>query len=164
MLLHKPETGDDEGECNKASVGAYFDEGVPYLTECFAFAGVLCALVEEPDGQKSQKGHGGGEVVERDEAFVAKCLAQRLNDGFTREGSDVDHCIEDGEAFSTRFGSCFLGYCSGDNALNERTTTDNKCHDGDDAIAQIAFEQTGEGCCLVVLGQACCLEPSGVDG
>ena len=164
MLLHKPETGDDEGECNKASVGAYFDEGVPYLTECFAFAGVLCALVEEPDGQERKEGHCCREVVERDEAFVAKCLAQRLNDGFTREGSDVDHGIEDGEAFGTCFRSCFLGYCSGDNALNERTTTDDECHDGDDAIAQIAFEQTSELRCFAIFCQSGSLEPSGVDG
>ena len=164
MLLHKPETGDDEGECNKASVGAYFDEGVPYLTECFAFAGVLCALVEEPDGQKSQKGHGGGEVVECDETFVAKCLAQRLHDGFTREGSDVDHCIEDGEAFGACFGCGLLCHCAGDDALDERTATDDECHDGDDAVAQVALEQTGELRCFAIFCQSGSLEPSGVDG
>ena len=164
LLLHEPETRDDEREHDKAAVGAYLNQCVPYLTEGLAFARVLCALVEEPDGQKSQKGHGGGEVVECDETFVAQCFAQRLHDGLAREGTDVDHGIEDGEAFGARLGCGLLCHCAGNDALDERTAADDECHDGDDAVAQVALEQTGEGCCLVVLCQACCLEPGGIDG
>ncbi len=164
LVLYHPESRDDDDQGDQPSVGADLDERVPDLPEALALAGMLVALVEEPDGKQGEEGHGGREVVERDESLVAQGLTERFHDCLAREGADIHHGVEDGEAFRPGLGCGLFRYRTRYDTLDKGTATDDQGHDGQDAVACPALEQSGEGGCRAVAYQPGGLKPGGIDG